>query len=452
MPPILSVDSSTGVIAGTPRDLDEGTYSSRVTASDGTASTSDQYSLTVVAIDDPPVLPYPPPPLGTAEDTPLEITPQLLEARDEDPSSLTVVLTPPSGDADFALSNGGRVVVPDRDFNGTLNVEASVKDASSTSNRVTLTITVTPVNDAPRFERLPAQSASEGVPFELPLRDLVSDPEGDSISFSATGLPQGLAIDPASGTIAGTPAIDAAAGTHTARITAADAESSSSASLELRVTAAGRADLSVTAAVSPNPALSGSTATFTFDVTISSSADVGNASLAVAFIGDAPFTIDAVSDPACTIEPAADSVAVSCAFAPLTAGASRSIDVTGSAEQAAEIRADALVAITDAVPIDDMADNDDAVATLVVARSLGGGAAQELAAPGATAVAVADIDGDGVEDIVTTAGAGQPLLVFLNRAASDDPERLALDATPLAVGDALDAVDVAAADVDGDGD
>src|SRR5690606_14916372 len=49
-------------------------------------------------------------------------------------------------------------------------------------------------------------------------------------------------------------------------------------------------------------------------------------------------------------------------------------------------------------------------------------------------------------------GAGQPLLVFLYRPAPENPARRALDPTAIAVGDALDAVDVAAADLDGDGD
>ena len=451
LPTSLRIDSATGVISGTPADGDEGSHAVRVTASDGVASASGRYSLDIVVVDEPPVLPDPPPALSTPEDTPLEITPQLLDARDEDVESLSVVLTPPSADADFTLTGGGRVVQPKPDFNGTLTVEASVRDATSSSNRVMLAIEVTPVNDAPRIETVPAQTASEGVPFELSLRDFVSDPEDDPITFSAAGLPPDLSLDSASGAISGTPAVAAAAGPHTVEFTAQDAEASSSASFELRVTAADRADLSVEADVAPNPALTGSAATFTFTVSNASGIDVGNASFDVAFTGDAPFVIDDAADPDCALEPDADTVALRCTFASFAAGASRSVDVTGSAEQAAEISAAARVAIAEGVPIDDVPDNDEASITLVVARSLGTGAAEEIAAPDLAAVAIGDFDGDGAPDLAA-AGPAQPVLVFVGREGSADGERAGFSSEPIAIGEPLDAIDLAAADIDGDGD
>src|SRR5690606_31673288 len=106
----------------------------------------------------------------------------------------------------------------------------------------------------------------------------------------------------ASGAISGVPTIGAATGTHTVRVTASDAVASSSGNVELRVMAAGRADLGVSASVSPNPVLSDSAASFTFAVTNSSNVAVGNASLDVTFTAGSPFVIDAVSDPSCLVD------------------------------------------------------------------------------------------------------------------------------------------------------
>src|SRR5690606_1618260 len=89
--------------------------------------------------------------------------------------------------------------------------------------------------------------------------------------------------------------------------------------------------------------------------------------------------------------------------------------------------------------------------TLIVARSLGAGAAQELTVPGVRALAIGDFDADGVADLAAATGAGQPLFLFMNR-PSGNGARVALDATPIPVGNPFDAVDIAAADLDADGD
>src|SRR5690606_20403134 len=160
LPEGLSIDGAAGIVAGTPPSAAAGAHTIRITASDGGASASDEYRLDVIGGDEPPVLPDPPPTLSTREDTPLEITSELLGADDDGASPLTVRLTPPPADASFSLGPGEATVVPAQDFNGTLTVEARVRDAHATSNAVTVTIVVEPVNDAPRIAAIPAQTAT----------------------------------------------------------------------------------------------------------------------------------------------------------------------------------------------------------------------------------------------------------------------------------------------------
>src|SRR5690606_33135801 len=123
-----------GVISGTPGNADSGSgagasYTIRVTASDGNASASDSFELNIAAIDEPPSLPDPGPSLSTPEDTPLQLTPSLLDAVDENVNRLTVVLTSPPAGADFTVTDGGTTVRPAQNFTGTLTVEARVRDA-----------------------------------------------------------------------------------------------------------------------------------------------------------------------------------------------------------------------------------------------------------------------------------------------------------------------------------
>lgn len=82
--------------------------------------------------------------------------------------------------------------------------------------------------DIPAFNDLPQatgnlvdQSVLEGAAFSYATGTVFTEPEGEPLAFSATGLPSGLSIHPASGLIAGTPAAGTA-GTTTVTVTASD--------------------------------------------------------------------------------------------------------------------------------------------------------------------------------------------------------------------------------------
>ncbi|HEX5499825.1 MAG TPA: FG-GAP-like repeat-containing protein, partial [Thermomicrobiales bacterium] len=97
-------------------------------------------------------------------------------------------------------------------------------------------------------------------------------------------------------------------------------------------------------------------------------------------------------------------------------------------------------------------DNDTAHAALDVTESVSDGPAEQLDAPGASAAAAGDFNGDGLTDLAVATKSGQGTLVFLNAADPEHANKLAFANLPLTFADTAAETGVAAADLDGDGD
>lgn len=87
---------------------------------------------------------------------------------------------------------------------------------------------------------------AEGTPVAF--RVMGTDPDGQRLTFGATGLPPGVGIDPATGRITGTPTF-AAAGTYTVTVTASDGVLSQSKTSTWTVTNVNRVPVAASAAV-----------------------------------------------------------------------------------------------------------------------------------------------------------------------------------------------------------
>jgi hypothetical protein len=159
-----------------------GTLSIPVTVSDGVNSSA-AYNLTatVTPVNDAPLITGQAT-LSFAEDTSRTITASDLTISDPDSSTFTVSLT---AGANYTVS--GTTITPAANFFGTLSVPVSVSDGVAASNTLTLTLTVTPVNDPPVITGQSAVTLNEDTSRTITTADLtISDV--DSTSFTVSVL------------------------------------------------------------------------------------------------------------------------------------------------------------------------------------------------------------------------------------------------------------------------
>ncbi|MEA1834546.1 Ig-like domain-containing protein [Methylobacterium durans] len=219
LPPGLALDPVTGLLSGTVAHDASGptglrTYLVTLTATDANgASEARSFGWRIANL--------PPSAKAEAATTP-EDTPLTLDvlANDTDPDGdvLTIVqtddLAPSAAHGRVSVVVNRLVYVPDAHFNGPDRITYTVSDGNGGLATATVEVTVTPVNDAPSAGSLTDVFSRDGQTIAYPIAPRFGDPDtdpgvaqgasGDRLTFSAAGLPPGLAIDPATGLISGT--------------------------------------------------------------------------------------------------------------------------------------------------------------------------------------------------------------------------------------------------------
>ncbi|KDS76391.1 putative hemolysin, partial [Bordetella bronchiseptica KM22] len=265
LPPGLTLDPATGIISGTLDNSasqgganNDGVYTVEITATDANgASVSQTFEWDVnnpapTAVAD----------TGTTdEDTTLTVTDpaQGVLENDTDPDNDDLHVSAVNGQpgnvgAAIAGDNGGTFTLnadgtytfnpgPDfqnlaKDATAETSITYTVSDGEGGTSSATLTITVTGTNDAPTLTpnvTLDDQANNDGeaiTPVDISGQFEDVD-NGDTLTFTADGLPPGLTLDPATGIISGT--LDNSAsqgganndGVYTVEITATDANGAS---------------------------------------------------------------------------------------------------------------------------------------------------------------------------------------------------------------------------------
>ena len=226
LPSGLTINTTSGVISGTVGAGASASNAVIVTVNDGRggAASTPAFAWTIGTANRAPVLTNPGPQSGTEG---VAVTPLHISATDPDGDSLTYSATGrPSGIAINATT--GRM-------SGTVNFNAqaantvtvTVSDGKGGTATATFTWTITLVNRAPVVTNPGPQSGTEGEAVTPPLAIAASDPDaGDVLTYSATGLPSGLAIATATGIVSGTVAGDAAA-SNTVQVSVTDANGAS---------------------------------------------------------------------------------------------------------------------------------------------------------------------------------------------------------------------------------
>ena len=187
----------------TPNTNFNGTDTFTYRASDGTAnSNTATVSITVTPANDAPVAvnnSY-----TTAEDTPLTVAIPGVLANDNDidgnPLTATIVTGPSNGSATLN-PNGSYTYTPNTNFTGTDTFTYRASDGTANSNTATVSITVTPANDAP-LTAPDAYTTEENTALTITAPGLLtndSHPDGDTFTADAITDP------PDSGTIVALP-------------------------------------------------------------------------------------------------------------------------------------------------------------------------------------------------------------------------------------------------------
>src|SRR5207247_1368206 len=124
---------------------------------------------------------------STSEDTPLTVAAAGMLANDTDIDGNPLAAVLNSGPANGRLTlnaNGSFTYTPNANFNGTDSFTYQANDGTASSNVATVTLTVTPVNDAP-VATGDGYSTSEDTPLTVAAGVVANDTDTDGDPLSA---------------------------------------------------------------------------------------------------------------------------------------------------------------------------------------------------------------------------------------------------------------------------
>ena len=165
------------------------------------------------------------------EDTALDID---LDGSDpnRDRLSFAIVSSPSHGTLSGAF--GAFVYRPAANYSGPDAFTFVALDGVLVSAPASVDITVNGSNDAPLAGTLPDRSLPVGAAAGFSIATGFTDPELDPLTYSATGLPLSLTLNPTTGEITGTP-LQADVGAHPVQITASDGALTAAANFTLSI-------------------------------------------------------------------------------------------------------------------------------------------------------------------------------------------------------------------------
>ena len=212
-----------------------------VTVNDGEVdSTTFNLLVTVSVLDNTPVITGQST-LTVNEDTSLTLSIADLTVVDADSDSFT--LTVGSGDN---YSVAGTTITPATDFYGTLTVPVTADDGQSESDSYDLTITVSPVNDAPVLSGSPGTSVFYTSSYSASFNAV--DVDNTDLSYSVISQHDWLSIDNA-GNLTGSPTV-ADIGEQSVTVSVSDGDLTDEMSFALTVADTSTVDLAVELAMS----------------------------------------------------------------------------------------------------------------------------------------------------------------------------------------------------------
>ena len=190
-----------GAFTYTPDPDYYGTDSFTYTVSDGSATDSADVTVTVRAVNDPPVAADD---AATTDEDAAVAVDVLANDSDPDGDALTVTSVSPPAHGTVSWGPSSVTYTPDPDYYGTDSFTYTVSDGSAIDS-ADVTVTVRPVNDPPVISGSPPLVATARTEYRF--EPAASDPDGDSLTFEVDGLPSWASFDPDTGTLWGTPGL-----------------------------------------------------------------------------------------------------------------------------------------------------------------------------------------------------------------------------------------------------
>ena len=199
---------SGGQLLYTPAANFNGTETVSYTVSDGALTDTGTVTVTVTPVNDAPVAV--PDTATVAEDSVGTLLDVITNDTDVDGDTLSLWLIGSVSAGGQAQRVGDMISYsPAANFNGTETVGYRVRDGNGGSALGVITITVTPVNDAPVAVADTATVAEDAAPTSIDVIANDTDLEGDALSLTAVGTPdQGGAASMSGGQLVYTPAAD----------------------------------------------------------------------------------------------------------------------------------------------------------------------------------------------------------------------------------------------------
>jgi hypothetical protein len=268
------------------------------------------------------------------------------------------------------------------------------------------------------------QTAIENSPFSLNVSGNFSDADGDTLTYSATGLPasNNITINAVTGVISGTPRIEDARDNdpYVVTVTARDPDGEPTVGIfDLTISALDRANLALSIDVAPDTGMPSDELRWTFTALNPIGPQPGsNVELTGSFVGTG-LTVAAENGANCNVD-AADGVVTDfvCIIGTLPVGAATPIVIVTTTSAATEVVAFATVAGADNLPIDPNDEDNSDFEAAGVADAFSVGAVQILGSTSIRSVAAGDVNaaGEGAIDLVVGTAAGQPVQIYLSDA------------------------------------
>ena len=176
----------------TPNNAYNGVDTITYTIADNAGNTAlGQLSINVIGVNDAPVA-NSPVNQGTLEDN--SVTFDVLSvATDEENDPLTVTAaSAPNGSVAINPDNT-LTYTPNANYNGPDTVTYTIDDGNGGTDTGTVSVSVTPVNDAPNPDTPAAGATNEDVTVNnIDVLGAATDPEGDTLTVTAASAPNGV--------------------------------------------------------------------------------------------------------------------------------------------------------------------------------------------------------------------------------------------------------------------